>query len=814
MLSTVRHATRALARAPGFALLVVGCLGLGIGVNVAFMGVLDVLLLRPPSGVRAPATLHRVETARDPAPGQRIFYGQQLSRGDVERLAANRTTFAEVTGYTTAGDLSLGAGREARQVDAAVVDGAFFRVVGARAAVGRLLGPADAQPGTPRLAVLGEPLWRAAFGGDSGIVGRRTVINGEEVTIVGVVGDDFTGVEAAAIELWLSLPAADVTGWPQDFRESADARWLHALVRLAPGVTLERATAVATAALRAAPPQPGDNGPEAPRRAALSTVTSRFGGARPNAPVPVWLLGATAAVLLVSCANVANLLLARGEARRRELATRVALGASRGALVRQLLVESAVLATCGGVSGLALAQLGRRAFALLPDMPPLGPGLDWRITLATLLVVGVTTLLCGLAPALRGTRLDAPAALKSGARTVAGRSRLRSALMVGQLGAALALLATAGVFVRSLRAVHAIDTGFDIGRLITLSVGLDRAGIPASERAAFAERVLERVRALPGVEAAARAEGAPLTATLTMGRVSVEGATLPSPIAGDLQFVIAAGTDYFRAMGQPIRRGRAFLATDRSGRSAADVVIVGEAFARAAFGAADPVGRCVRYEENPCARVVGVAADVAYMGIRDSSSMLVYQPMAVTESPSTLVLVVRARGDAATVAREVRALVQGMDARMPYVGAYAMAGDPRVRGELAPYQLAAAAFSLFGTLALLVAAVGLYAVIAYGVARRTGEIGVRVALGATAVNIRRLVLGEGARHGIAGVALGVVAGAAATYALRARLYGVAPLDVPTFVVVPVLLLATALLASWLPARRAAAIPPTEALRSE
>ena len=818
MSSTIRQALRSLVRTPAFTLLVVGCLGLGIGVNLAFVRVLDALMLRPPAGVRDATALWRVETRREMVEGQRIYYGLQLSRGDVERLAARRETFARVARYVQSSDLSLGSGPEAREVDGAIVDDEYFAVVGARAALGRLIGAADTAPDAPRTVVLGQRLWRAGFGSDSSVIGRRLRVNGEEVTVVGVVGDGFSGVDAGAVDLWLSPSSWDVTGSSSDFIADPESRWFSVLARLAPGTSAERATAVATAVLRGAPAKAdAAGGPtEAPRTAALSAISSRYSGQlQTEMPVPGWLLGATAAVLLVACANVGNLLLARSEARRRELAMRVTLGARRQQLVAQLLVESLLLATAGGFVGIAIASIGARAFAFLPEMPALDQPFDARVALAVVATVLLTTLLAGLAPAVSGTRLETSLALRSGARVTTRGSRLRGVLMIGQLAAALALLATAGVFLRSLRALQRVDPGFAFNRVVIVHVPFGRSGIPSAERGLFVSQALARVRALPGVEHAANAFGAPFSRTLTLDEVKVDGVQLPSAMPNGMQFVISAGVDYFKAMGQPILRGRAFTSAD-PGVGGQQPVIVSESFARAAWKGADPIGRCVRRGADACRPVIGVARDVSYMGLRDAGTLLVYDPVAEGRTGPELTMLARVRAgrDPSAVAREVRAALQAMDARMPYVSAFALPDTPGVRGELAPFQLAATAFSLFGALAVLVASVGLYAVVAYAVTRRTGEIGVRVALGATAQHVRRLVLREGARHVLLGSALGLLLGAAATRALRARLYGVGPVDAPTFVIAALVLVTVALLASWLPARRAAAIPPTEALRSE
>jgi putative ABC transport system permease protein len=813
MSTSLRFALRSLVRTPGFTVLVVLCLALGIGVNVAFMGVLDLLLLRPPAGVRAPEALYRVETEPEMRIGQQVTFGIQLSRGDMQRLAARRETFGSVAAYVRARELSLGAGVAAREIDGLIVDGGYFPLMGVQPLLGRLLGPADARPDAPRTLVLSERLWRSAFGADSGIVGRRVRLNGAECEVVGVVSGRFSGVGVAAVEAWLPMSTAGLTmlGFSPEFVNDPEGRWLDLLARLQPGVSTARAKAVATTVLRSAPPPHGGR-LSGPRTARLSPVTERFGGVlESHNPVPVWLLGATAALLLVACANVANLLLARGEVRRREIATRVAIGASRRALVLQLLAESAVLAALGTVAGLAIARAGVRAFALLPGMPPLDEVFQARVVAGTLGVTVLTTLLCGLVPAVQGSRMDPAQAMRSGTRTTAVRSRWRGVLMVGQLAAALALLVTGGVFVRSLQAAQRVATGIDIDRSVGLSVNLQQAGMPPAERATFAARALEHVRKMPGVANAART-GMPVSGGMMFSMVTVAGVELPQIGPPGFQIVSPVGEGYFQAAGLPLRRGRAFTAAETMG-GGSPVTIVSESFARAAWKGADPLGRCVRIEPDPCVTVVGVAADVP-LGLRDTASLLLYQPLGAGDGTEQLNLLVRASADPEATAREVRAAVQAMDPRLPYVSAYPLSEAPMIRSRFASYQLAATAFSLFGGMALLVAAIGLYAVVAYGVARRTNEIGVRVALGATARNIRVLVLGEGARHAIAGTTIGVVLGAAATHALRAKLYGVKPLDVPTFVVVTVVLLATALLASWLPARRAAAIQPTEALRAE
>ena len=814
MFPSLRATLRSLARAPGFSALVVLCLALGIGLNVAFLGIVDLLLFRPPAGVREAATLYRVEAAPKPEPGQRVFIGVQLSRDDVDAIASRHAVFAALTTFAEGGDLSLGRGMEAREIDAALVAGNYFAVLGARPALGRLLGPADDAPGAAPVVVLSDALWRGSYGADRGILGRHVHIGGTDFEVVGVAERGFAGTTLSAPDLWVPLARAQAAGYPKSMAESRDARWLSALGRLTPGTTPARAAQVVTATLAAAAEAaPKSAYGSAAREASLSPVSERFAGTfGGESPVPVWLLGATAAVLLVACANVANLLLARGERRHRELATRSALGANRATIARHLLLESAALAAMGGIAGLVLASFGTRAFALLPSMPPLDDVLNARAALITLGVTTLATLLAGLVPALRGARTDVAAAMKGGTRVSLRRSRLRGVLMVGQFAAALALLAAAGLFVRSLQRVQGVDVGFDLEHTAVVSLDATRLGYTPRQATLLGQRIVERLREVPGVRHAARTAVAPFHGIM-FGTVEVPGVELKA-MGGHagMHFMNLVQPEYFAAVGLPLVRGRPFTATDAV-PNAPPTVVVNEAFARAAWPTGDAIGQCVKVDGAPCATVIGVARDARFLSLREPPPPLVYKPL--TEfTEGHLNVLARIDGDPSAVARSMRAAVQQLDASLPYVAAYPLTESAMLRSSIAPYRLGAAAFSVFGGLSLLVALVGLYAVVSYAVAQRTHEIGIRTALGAARRDVVRLVVGEGLRHAGIGTLVGLALGFAVTRALRAKLYGVAPHDVPTFAVVTVGLLLAAALASWLPARRAAAISPTEALRAE
>jgi predicted permease len=821
MISDLQYALRQLARAPGFTMLVALCLAVGIGVNVATFGAVDAILYRPPSGVREPATLRRLNVEMPPAPGQQVFFNTGYSSGDVAALGARRETFAALAAFAQ-GKSFVEAGDVAEKVETAVVGPEYFATLGVRPALGRLISGAEAAATSEApVVVLSHAFWQRALGGDRGVVGRTVRVNGRPMTVVGIAAAGFAGTELEPFALYLPLGHGTVIGYDRRHLQEPGTKWLEIVARLAPGVDPRRAGAVATTVLKgvdAAQPAPvlgfEATGTRTVNAHALQErFTTSFGTA---SPVPVWLLGATGAVLLVVCANVANLLLLRAERRRHEIATRLAIGAGRRRVARQLFTEGVLLAVLGGTLGLVVAAAGARLFRLVPSMPAVERIVDARAIWFGVGVTLLTTLAFALAPALLGTRGGASALLRSGVRGTARRAPLRTALLVVQFAASLALLGAGGLFVRSLRNVGAVDVGFDARRTVVANVDWRSFGIAPDEATALLARVRERLRDVPGVEGAALAMMAPFSGA-SMSSLHVPGHATTSEVSGvpgGMFFTNVVDSAYFRTMGIPLRSGRALAPI--TGRGEREIV-VSETFARRVFAAADPVGRCVfrAKGDSTCLRIVGVARDANFLSVVKAPAPIFYTALGPTGGEAS-VLLVRFRGDDAAVragAEAVRTALLAADPRIRFARVGPVA-EGMLRQALSPYRLAATAFSVFGALALLLAAVGLYGVVAYAVTQRTGEFGIRMALGARGADVRRLVLRQGTRTALVGGAVGAACAVAIGRALRSRLYGVDPLDPTSLLVVGTLLAVVTLLASWLPARRAARVDPAIALRAE
>lgn len=832
MWADLRAAVRALRRAPAFSALVVLVLAFGIAVNVATFGAVDALLFRPPAGVRDPGGVRVLRVDPPAKAGQRVFINLGLSRGDGDALRARRDQFARLGLYNVnttvvrTDPAVLGLDPARRKVRVTLADADYFRALGVAPARGRLFADDEVRASSAGdVVVLTDAYWRGALGGDPRAIGRMVRLNGRAYTVVGVLPSGFRGTTPEPVDLFAPLSAAPALSFYAERARDPDAYWLNALVRLAPGADARGAAAVASGVLRgrdaARPHSVLGFDLQAGRRVRAVGLTDRFGAGpdAPSSPVPFWLLGATAAVLLVACANVANLLLVRAERRRREIATRAAVGAGRGRLVRQLFAEGAVLAALGGTLGVVLAAAGARLFRLVPGMPAVEQLVDARAALFAVAVTVATTLLFALAPAVMAARASHGAELlRAGARQVAQRAPLRTALLAVQFAASLALLGAGGLFVRSLRNVRAVELGFDAERTLLAAVdwksfGVDDAAADRAQRAAMA-----RLRATPGVAGVTRLGMAPFEGIM-MGTLRVPGRTDLAALSGapgGMFFMNVADTGYPAALGAAVVRGRWLAAGDDAGPGA---VVVNEAFARRVWPGADAVGRCVTLDlaRDACTRVAGVVRDTRYLGVTDSVAPMFYQlrPDTLRQPGALLVRVHPGAPPAAVrrVAAQVGSALRAAEPRVRFATATTVA-DAAFGETLAPYRLGAAAFTLFGTLALGMAAVGLYGVAAYAVAQRTGEFGVRVALGARGRDVAGLVLRQGLRTVAVGGAVGVLGAVAVGRVLRARLYGVEPLDPLTLIVATAVLATAALAATWLPARRAARVDPATALRSE
>ncbi|HEU4629261.1 MAG TPA: ADOP family duplicated permease [Gemmatimonadaceae bacterium] len=813
----LRHAARALRRDRALATVVVVTLALGIGATASMFGVIDRLLLTGPAHVRDAAGLRRLYVSSNPT-GMKENTGTSFGYVMLTRLREHGTTFAGVAAYTGSREEVLGRGLGAQPVHVDYVSASLFPLLGVQPVLGRFFVEADERPpqGQP-VAVIGHGLWRRRFGADSGVLGRTLRMGERTFTIVGVAPRGFTGATLAPVDVWLPI-SASLSG-TDDWATTHGVTWLRIVARLAPGASEAQAGAQATALFRAE---------FAERDAAPSVRLSLrpiwydgHGVEAPEVAVSRWLIGVSVVLLLIACANVANLLLARGLRRRREIAVRLALGVGRARLVRLLMTEGALLALAGGVAGVAVAYVGgwllRRT--LLDAFAWDGSPVSLRVLACAAAATLATALLVGLLPALRASEPRLTLALANGTpQSGARRSALRATLTVTQGALSAVLLVGAGLFVHSLWSVHRLDIGLEPERLLTVTMQWpDLPDDTEAEQAAAAQRrralqdaALERLRALPGVARVAAGWGTPFNSSYWAYPVVPGYDSLPK-LPGGGPYYTGVTEDYFATMGTSIVRGRGIEAGDVKG--SAPVAVVNETMARTLWPAGDAIGQCFRAQtrDSTCVRVVGIAEDVPHWELREEPSMHFY--VAARQGGGSLgVVLVRAREDPAALVPAVRRAVQELEPSLVYVDVAPLADE--LAPQLRPWRLGASLFALFGALALAVAGVGLYSVMSYAAASRTREMGVRLALGAQAADVRALVLRHGLALGVSGVLLGALLALVAGRWVAPLLFATSPREPLVFVAVTATLLATAVVASLVPAWRAGRTPPSVALRME
>jgi predicted permease len=690
-----------------------------------------------------------------------------------------------------------------------------------RAEAGRVFAAEDDEGGAPEPAVvLDHRFWVRRFGADPSVVGRQLVLNERAFTVIGVASEEFLGTSLPkSPALWVPLRAGAAAGIRDAELANDKSSWLQVIGRVGPGVSREQARAELDTMLS----HFGEFYPEevragmrmelAPARG-FNIAPRKRGTVNAMAGVALAVVGL---VLLIACANIANLVLARGLERRKEIAVRLALGASRWRIVRQLLAESLLLSLAGGAVASLLtlwtSDLLAQLFHLIPeDTSALDFSPDARVFGFAFGLSLLTGVAFGLAPALRASRPDLLPALKD-ERAPAGvrrrRLSLRGALVVAQVAGSLVLLVGAGLFLRSLREAATAETGFETKAVLLSHLYLDPSRYKEARGAEVYRQVLERASGLPGVRSAALASSVPLGSRGMRGTLLIDGAE-SQPYGGVEVDRAYVGARYFETMGVTLLRGRGFAEHDREGSP--PVAVINETVARRAFGDADPVGRRVRADsKGPPVEIVGVVRDSKYHSLGDERVPFLYLPLAQGGYSPEAVLLVRTEGDPAAVAPAVRGAIESLDAE-------ALAGQATMGEHLAaalvPSQVAAGLFGVFGVLALLLATFGVYGVVAYTVSRRTHEIGVRMALGARAPDVLRLVLREGMSLVAAGLAAGLLVALAATRAVEGALYGVSATDPATFAGVTLLLASAALLACLVPARRATKVDPMVALRYE
>ncbi|MBA3882985.1 MAG: ABC transporter permease [Chthoniobacterales bacterium] len=799
-----RFAVRQLLKAPGFTLLTVATLALGIGMNTAIFSVVHALLLDPfpykdhtrivqlrQQKPHAEATVQTLHTGRE-------FAAYREQAKSVESLAAIETVSRNVTV----------ANQQPERVAGAKVTGDFFTLLGVAPELGRALFANEQGTGGPRVVVLGHSLWQTRFGADPQILGRMIELDAEPFTVVGVMPARF---QYAGTSFWFPFPF--------EIRE-APQRWYSVIGRLAAGASLPMVNAeLRTIAARIAGAQQSVADYAGWSVSALPLRDALLGNVR--TAVVVLTVG-VGIVLVVACANVAGLLLVRASSRQREIAIRAAIGASRAQLLRQFLVESAALAAIGGAVGVLIAAWGVDALVkLLPEAGLLDGGIPAETSIhvsspVLLFALGVTlatTFLFGLWPAWQASRTDATLALRVGDRSGgSGRQRLRAALIVTEVALAVVLLAGAGLLLRSFAQLARTEPGFTTERVLTMRLNLppsryDKPGATVS----FAEQLLTNVRGLPGVRSVAAVSHPPFSYT-DRWPFAVEGRTAPEQrLSADNRIVSA---NYYEVMGIALRRGRAFTEQDRAGQPG--VIIINEAMARRTWADDDPIGKHITVyiagREFPVT-VVGVVADSRQVNLEQPTAPEMNFPLAQAANFLRRVnLLVRTEIEPTSLVPAVRAEVWRLDAQLPLYNITTMRAA--VDDSLSVRRFALYVLGLFASVALLLALSGIYGVIGHAVAQRTREIGIRMALGAARQDVLRLILGEGGKLALAGVAIGLGASYLITQFLRSLLYGITPTDPLTFTVVALLLLATALVACWIPARRASRVDPMIALRAE
>jgi predicted permease len=824
LVKDLRYGARMLVRQPGFAAVAILSLGLGVGVNTTIFSVVNAVLLKP-SAVKGADRL--VEVYSSP---NEDFQFLTSSYPDYLDLRDSADAFSGLAAHAYVAALFTREGRS-ESILGETVTANYFDVLGGRPARGRSFLPEENRAaGTHPVVILSHGLWQGRLAGDPGILGKALKLSGLDYTVVGVAPAEFTGtMPGLDPEFWVPAMMVEhlsVTGVQSSTGPGTGAtrlerrgtRWLFVKGRLAPGRALEEARAqveTLMGRLETAYPDTNDKVKAALLPARGVRIHPVVDGVL--TPAAALLLGAVGLVLLIACANVANMLLARAAARRKEIAIRLAIGASRWRLMRQLLTESLVLATLGGAAGLLMAFWASRLLAAaLPALPlPLSFvfDLDARVLLFALAASLATSLLFGLAPAFQASRPDLVPALKdemAGPEPLRRRISLRNILVVGQLGVSLVLLIAGGLLLRGLDRAQQIDPGFDPDRLANLSFNLKMNGYSQEQATAFQRRLVARLQAQPGLEAVTLVSRAPLGSDLNMEGVKIAGHHQPDDDDTPIDSTHVE-LDYFSTVGLTLVEGRSFTAADDE--AAPGVVIVNEAMAKKYWPGKSPIGEQIYtddFDEAPH-EIVGLVRDYKVRTLGEAPRP--YLHFARRQEPSRSVTVLaRTSGPAAGALGPLRRAVLEME---PDV-AFSEEGTVTdlIQMTLLPTRVGASLIGAFGALALLLAAVGLYGVIAYSVSQRTREMGVRAALGADRGDLVRLVVGHGMRLAAVGVGLGVLAAAAVTRVLSVLLYGISAVDPVAFGGAAAVLLGVALLANLVPAMRAARVDPMHALRHE
>ncbi|MGA9998173.1 MAG: ABC transporter permease [Pyrinomonadaceae bacterium] len=807
LLQDVRYGFRMLLKRPGFTAIAVLTLALAIGANTAIFSIVNAVLLRP-LPFREPERLAMLWETH-PQTGRMGVAGENFREWQKQTQTLEGITLFANSDFDLAGD------GEPERVQGTAATANFFSIVKAEATLGRTFLEGDDRPEAPRVVILSYGLWQRRYGGDRNVIGKTLKINGESASIIGVMPQDFSSDS----QLWTPFvinPNQPISG----------GRSFSAMARLKPGVTVQQAQAeMDTIARRLESARPEFNTGWGIQLVPL--MEQVVGWIRPALFV---LLGVVGFVLLIACANVANLLLARAAGRQKELAIRAAIGASHLHIMRQLLTESMLLALLGGALGLLIALWGVDLLvALSPNLLPRAKeiGIDKTVLGFTVLLSLLTGIFFGLAPALQHSRPNLNELLKEGKTTSGagfGHRRLGSALVVAEVAIALVLLIGAGLMLRSFLHLTRIDPGFNPQHALTMQISLSEAKYKEDQQTiTFYTEALERLRALPGVEAVGTTHVLPLSGTDSSRPFIITGRPLPEAGKETGASYRVISPDYFRAMGIPLLQGRDFNQHDTAETSG--VVMINSTLARRNFGGEDPVGKQMRQgavnSQTPWLTIVGVVADVRHGGLDTEprpemyfpySQIAMQQSNSISKNSRRITLVIRTASDPSNVAAAARREILGIDKEQPVTGVRTLADY--VSGWVAPQRFNLLLLSIFAGLALLLAAIGVYGVIAYGVAQRTHEIGIRMALGARTRDVLGMVVKQGMTLVLIGIGLGLVGAYILTRVMSKLLFGISATDPLTFAGVALLLIVVAFIACLIPARRATKVDPMIALRYE
>ena len=845
MLKDLRHGFRVLMQAKGWTVVVVLSLAVGIGANATVFTAVNGLLLRK-LPVQDPDSLVRIKWGgKNDMVNDSNDYGSSPRGADGTPIRATfsypmfqhfksaNQTMTDLAGSRPTGITVTIDGR-AETANALLATGNYHAMLGVTAQIGRTIAPEDDNPAAPAVATLSDRYWRTRFAADPDVLGKTISINKVSAAIVGVTAPSFTGtqhVTARLQDLTMPLRLDDQISGDDPRMQDATVWWVQVTGRVKPGITLDQVKgnlepvfqhearagldAFLTAATESVRNQSRNQGRTAVPHLVVDSGSRGTYDVDANQTTALGIIGAIVAlVLLLVCANVANLLLARTAARQREISVRMSIGATRWRLIRQLLTESLLLAGMGGIVGFLLARWGQ---SLLP--PPVGTSAqaDWRILAFTSGMTVLAGIIFGVAPALRATKMDVGSALKEHSRSVAGSGTfLSKALLVVQVSISLVLLVGAGLFLNTLNNLRSVDLGFDPQNLVFVRVDAEGGGLSDERKFQYLQDTIARLQTVPGVKAATVSKPTLLSGTMNSTSMFVHGRAYPGPRGGyvkeriDISRVVVA-PNYFATMGIPVIAGRGF--TDRDDRRAPKVAMINQVAATKFFPGENPVGR--RFGHSPedagNIEIVGVLRDVRYNSLREPPPPTLYMPH-LQSNPEDLVFSVRTAADSANVPSALRAVVSAADPNIPILTIETQIST--IERRFAQEKVLAQAYALFGGIALFIAAIGLFGLMSYGVSRRTREIGIRMAMGAQRKEVLALVLRESMVLVIVGIAIGIAGAIGAGRLVASQLFGLEATDLTTMMSAMVVMLSVSAAAGYLPARRATRVDPMVALRYE